>query len=75
MASINNQSDIPFWGKQKPLRHYFPGGVIKFSVGSGVLYYSIVKISKTGNYPLDIGNVRDKEHLDKILAIKRFEDL
>ena len=25
-------SDTPFWGKQKPLKHYFHNGVIKFSV-------------------------------------------
>ena len=72
---MKDNSDIPFWGKQKPLRHYFHGGVAKFSVRLNELFCTIVLINKRGNYPLDVMKVNDKEHLDKILAIKRIEEI
>lgn len=32
---------LPFGLKQKPLRHYFAGGSISFSVSNGELFYRV----------------------------------
>ena len=66
---------LPFGLKQKPLNHYFEHGVIKFNVRDGVLGYMIVFINKTHNAKLDIGHVKSKAHLDKLLSIKTIDEI
>ena len=66
---------LPFGLKQKPVNKYFQGGVIKFSVKDGRLYYTIKLITKIQNSKLFSGNVRSKEHLDKLLSIKSISEI
>ena len=70
---MNNNSGTPFWGKQKPLKHYFEQGVITFSVKNGELYCHVKKIDKLGNYPLYTAKVENKEQLDILLGAKTLE--
>ena len=68
---MKDNSDIPFWGKQKPLKKYFKNGVINFSVKKGELYSTIKFIDKTGNYELYRSKVENKEALNILLGIKK----
>ena len=76
MSRMNDKSgNLPFWGKQKPLKHYFENGVITFTVSKPNLYYSVTKITKLGRFSLYSGRVRDKQHLDGLLKSKNLEQL
>lgn len=66
---------LPFELKQKPLPHYFDGGVIKFSCREGILYYTVKQIEKTLSGTLTSGRVESKEHLDKILNVKTLYEI
>ena len=64
-----------FWGKQKPLKHYFEHGLIKFRVSGNDLFYELIQITKIGRFVLSSGKVKDKQHLDSILKSDTFEQL
>ena len=66
---------LPFGLTQKPMNHYFNGGVIKFNVREGVLHYTIKKISKTSNATLFKGIIRNKEHLNKLMDAKTLHEI
>lgn len=70
-----DRSGILFWGKQKPLKHYFHKGVVTFQVKGDDLFYEVILIGKDGNYPLFINKVKDKQQLDLILESKNLEQL
>ena len=61
---------LPFGLKQKPTNYYFEHGVIKFSCIEGKLFYTVKHITKLSNFPILKGEVRSKEHLDKLLNVK-----
>lgn len=66
---------LPFRLKQKPVNKYFNGGVIKFAVREGKLYYQIRMITKTHNALLLRHEVKSKEHLDKLMSIKTLDEI
>ena len=66
---------LPFGLKQKPLNHYFEHGVIKFAVREGKLFYTVKSIRKDNNSKLFTGEVKSKEHLDKLLSIKDLSEI
>lgn len=66
---------LPFGLKQKPLNHYFENGVIKFSCREGKLHFEVKQIIKSNNASIYKGIVKDKIHLDKLLAIKSVYDV
>ena len=62
-----DKSGIPFWGKQKPLRHYFKDGSFSFSVRDGKLFCKVTRTTKISKQTLYSFEVENKEHLDLIL--------
>ena len=66
---------VPFGLKQKPLNHYFDGGVVKFSIDEGELHFLIKQITKKGNFTIYSGVITEKEQLDKLLSIKTLSEL
>lgn len=66
---------FPFGLKAKPLPHYFKQGVVKFSMNEGVMNYKITHITKTIKAPLIKGQVKSKEHLDRLLSIKSLNEI
>ena len=70
---MKDKDDTPFWGKQKPLKHYFHNGVMSFIVRKGELWIVVKRIDKSGHYPLYSDKVKDKEHLDRLLRVKSIE--
>lgn len=71
----DKHDNLPFWGKQKPLKHYFEYGVIRFSVKNGTLSYLVRKITKTNWATITKGKVRDQQHLKALLNAKSFDDV
>lgn len=71
----NQGGNLPFWGKQKPLRHYFEGAVLKFNVRLNELFCTLIVINKKGRFVIDTFKVKDKEHLEGLLKITRIEDI
>lgn len=66
---------LPFGLKQKPLKHYFENGVIKFSIIEGKLFYTVERIDKMNIYKLFTSEVKSKEHLDQLLSIKFLHEI
>ena len=66
---------LPFGLKQKPLTKYFEGGVIKFSIVEGKLFYTVKVINKGSNSKLFVYEVKSKEQLDQLLSIKTFSEI
>ena len=57
----------PFWGKQKPLRHYFKNGSLSFSVKDKKLFCKVTLTTKSKKMSLYSFEVENKEHLERIL--------
>ena len=73
---MNDKSgNLPFWGKQKPLRHYINHGLIKFTVKDGHLLFAVIMIEKERRAPLYIWEVKSKEHLERLLASKTLREV
>ena len=66
---------LPFALKTKPVAHYFEHGVIKFAMSEGKLYYQIRMITKQHNALLLRHEVKSKEQLDRILAVKSLDEI
>lgn len=66
---------LPFGLKAKPLPYYFEHGVIKFNMREGVMHYTIKEITKSVHAVLTTGTVKSKEHLDKLLSIKKLSEI
>lgn len=66
---------LPFGLKQKPLNHYFEHGLVKFNVREGNLHFTIKQITKTVNGTILTGQVKNKEHLDKLLGLKSLSEI
>lgn len=64
-----------FWGKQKPIRHYIHHGVLRFKVKGQHLLYAIIMIEKERRAPLFIYEVKDKEHLKRLLSTKTLREV
>ena len=73
---MSNDHPSPFWGKMKPIPHYFEQGVIRFSVREGQLYYSCKAITRTFTGIITNNQlVPSKEYLDKLLAVKSIHEI
>ena len=66
---------LPFGLKQKPLTKYFNGGVIKFNIVEGKLFYTVKVINKGNNSKLFVHEIKSKEQLDLLLSIKTFSEI
>lgn len=66
---------LPFGLKQKPLTKYFNGGVIRFNIVEGKLFYTIKVINRGTNSKLFVYEVKSKEQLDQLLSIKTFSEI
>ena len=64
---MKDVSDIPFWGKQKPLRHYFKNASLSFSVKDDKLFCKVTLTTKSKKMSLYSFEVENKEHLQRIL--------
>lgn len=58
----------------KPQTKYFDGGYVSFSSLGKTLYYRLTLVSKTKQFLLIGGVVRNKEYFEKLLAIKTSKD-
>lgn len=76
MKSTNNLTP-QFWGKRKPLDHYFKHGWVKFAVDRKPkqLMYLINRCTISNLSDLEKGIVKDKEHLDQLLSIKSIDEI
>lgn len=76
MKSTNNLT-TQFWGKRKPLEHYFKNGWVKFAVDRKTkqLMYLINGCTASNLSDLERGIVKDKEHLDQLLSIKSLAEI
>ena len=66
---------LPFGLKQKPVNKYFEGGVIKFNVREGVLYFQVKQITKKMSGTIYRGIVKSKEHLGQLIAVKSLNEI
>lgn len=66
---------LPFGLKQKPLNHYFEHGVIRFSINDGKLLFTVKAITKLTNGIIQQSEVKSKDHLDKLLSIKKLSEI
>lgn len=64
---------LPFELKQKPMNHYVTGGIIKFAVREGKLFYTIKAITKTSNGTIRKGEVKTKFQLETLLSSKTLD--
>lgn len=72
---MSNNHPIPFWGKTKPVAHYFHLGVVRFYMREGKLNYMIRKITKTSWATLMKGEVKSKAQLDQLMSIKSLDEI
>ena len=70
-----DRSGTPFWGSQKPLKHYFHNGVLTFRVRGNSLCCDVQHISKKSWGTLGHICIKDKEHLDRLLTVKELKDV
>lgn len=66
---------LPFGLKQKPLSHYVEGGIIRFNMLDGHLFYTVRKIDKTVNACLILDEIESKEELDRLLSAKSLHEI
>ena len=66
---------LPFGLTTKPVNKYFNGGVIRFNIVDGKLFYTVKVINKGSNSKLFVYEVKSKEQLDQLLSIKTFSEI
>lgn len=71
---MNDKNPTPFWGKTKPIPHYFEHGVVRFSVREGILHYELKQITKMVNSTIFRGTVKDKTHLQQLSNLQSLKD-
>lgn len=60
--------------KTKPETKYFAGGYVSFSTSEKELFYEIHVVGRTYQGLIGNGKVKDREHLDALLLIKKPAD-
>lgn len=73
MKSTNNLTP-QFWGKRKPMTHYFEKGYVTFSMDRKTkkLKYDLKYVTLVSHDTITKGIVKDKAHLDRLLSLKSF---
>ena len=72
---MKDDCGTPFWGKQKPLRHYITNGSLSFSVKEGKLFCKVTRTTKASKQSLYSFEVLNKMQLDSLLKTKSLSEI